>query len=106
VDTFHLKKKSKLEISWLIQLANRTKGRINEVVRGCPIDQTELNTIVDLNIILLGCCDILIGMDWLDNHKVVLDFHNKIFICLSEERKQNLVKWIARPISIRDISTL
>jgi hypothetical protein len=36
VDIFHLKK-SRLKISWLVQLATGIKRRINEIVIGCPI---------------------------------------------------------------------
>jgi hypothetical protein len=45
-------------------------------------------------------------MDWLDKNHVVLDFHNKTFICLDEEGKQSTVKGIPRPISIINISSL
>jgi hypothetical protein len=88
VDRFHLMK-SKLERSWLVQLATETKRRINEVAQGCPINLNGVNTNVDLNIIPLGSYDILIGMDWMDKHHFVLDFHNKTFTCLDEEGKQS-----------------
>jgi hypothetical protein len=45
-------------------------------------------------------------MDWMDNHHVILDYHNKKFKCFDEERKQSLVKVIPRPISIRKILAL
>jgi hypothetical protein len=90
----------------LVQLANGTKRRINDMVRGCSISLNGVNTNADLNIIPLGSYDILIGMDWLDKHHVVLDFHNKTFTCLDEEGKNNTIKGIERPISIRDISAL
>jgi hypothetical protein len=105
VDIFHLKR-NKLEKSWLVQLATGTKRRINEIVRSCPIDLNGVNTVADLNIIPLGSYDILIGMDWLDQHHAMLDCHNKTFTCLNEEGKQSLVKGIPRPISIREISSL
>jgi hypothetical protein len=105
VDIFHLEK-SKLEKSSLVQLATGTKRRINETVRGCPINLNGVSTNVDMNIIPLGSYDILIGMDWLDKHHVVLDCHNKTFTCLDEEGKQSIVKGIPRPISIREISAL
>jgi hypothetical protein len=53
--------KSKLKKSSLVQLATGTKRRINETVRGCPINMNGVNTIVDMNIIPLGSYDILIG---------------------------------------------
>ena len=98
-------KKSKFEKSSLVQLATRTKRKINETVIGYQINLNGVNTIVDLNIIPLGSYDILIGMDWLEKHHVVLDFHNKTFT-LNEEGKHSIMKVFPRPISIRDISSL
>jgi hypothetical protein len=101
----HLEK-SKLEKSSLVQLATRTKKKINEVVKGCPISLNGVNTIVDLNIIPFGSYDIIIGMDWLEKDNVVLDYLNKTFTCLDEKRKHSNVKGIPRPISKREILSL
>jgi hypothetical protein len=65
-----------------------------------------VSTNADMNIIQIGCYDILIGMDWSDQHHVFLEFHKKTFTCLDEERKQITVKGISRPISIGEISSL
>jgi hypothetical protein len=54
----------------------------------------------------LGYYDILIGIDWLDKHHVVLDFHSKKFTCLDGDGKQSIVKGVPRPISIREILAL
>jgi hypothetical protein len=105
VDKINLEK-SKLEKSCLVQLATRTKRRINETIKYCPINMNGVGTNSDLNIIPLGSYDILIGMDCLDKHHVVLDFHNKTFTCLNKEGKPSTMKGIPRPISIREISYL
>jgi hypothetical protein len=86
VEIFHLKR-SKHEKSWLVQLATGTKRKINEIVKGFPLDMDGVSIVADLNIIPLGSYDVLIGMDWLDVHHVVLDCHNKTFTCLDEEGK-------------------
>jgi hypothetical protein len=52
VDRLHLEK-SKLGKSSLVQLAIRTKRRINEVAKSCPININGVNTVVDMNIIPL-----------------------------------------------------
>jgi hypothetical protein len=41
------------------------------------MDMNGLSTRENLNIIPLGSYDFLIGMDWLDQHHVVLDCYNK-----------------------------
>jgi predicted aspartyl protease len=105
VDRLHLEK-SKLGKAILVQLATGTKRRIHDMVISCSISLNGVNTSIDINIIPLGSYDILIGMDWLEKHHVVLDFHNKTFTCLDGNGKQNTVKGVPRPISIREISTL
>jgi predicted aspartyl protease len=86
VDRLHLEK-SELGKSSLVQLATGTKRRIHDMVISCSISLNGVNTSADLNIIPLGSYDILIGMDWLDKHHDVLDFHSKTFRCLDEYGK-------------------
>ena len=105
VDRLHLEK-SKLGKSCLVQVATGTKRSINEASKSCPININGVNTFVDVNIIPLGCYEILIGMDWLDQHHDILDCQYKTFTCLDEEGKQSIVKGIPRPISLRDIASL
>jgi hypothetical protein len=102
VDSLHLEK-SKLGKSSLVQPATGTKRRIHEVVKSCSISLNGVNISFDINIIPLGSYDILIGIDWLDKHHVVLDFHSKTFTCLDGDGKQRTVKGVPRPISIREI---
>jgi hypothetical protein len=49
------------------------------------------HTKVDLNIILLGSYDCLIGMDWIENDCVVLYCYNNVFTCLDEEGNSRIV---------------
>ena len=54
-----------------------------------------LVTCVDLNVLPLGSYDVLIGMDWLETHKVKLDYYNKTFECMDEEGNPRVVKCIS-----------
>ena len=78
-------KNSKHRISWLVQLATRTKKKVNEVVRKCPFFMDGLVTCADLNVLPLGSYDVLIRMDWLEAHRAKLDCYNKTFELLDEE---------------------
>jgi hypothetical protein len=71
VENFHLPR-SKLGKPWMVQLETRAKRKINEMVKACPMNMNGLNTNADMDIILFGSYDYLIGMDWLDQHHVVL----------------------------------
>jgi hypothetical protein len=55
------------------------------MVKSFPMDMNGLNTREYLNILPLGSYDCLIGMDWLDQHHDILDYHSNPFTCLDEE---------------------
>ena len=75
-------KKSKHGKSWLIQLATVTRRKVSEVVKKCLLVMDGLVTCADLNVLPLGSYDVLIGMDWLEGHRVNIDCYNKTFECL------------------------
>ena len=66
-------KKLKHSKSWLVQLSTGTKRNISEVVENFPLGMDGLDTYADLNVLPLGSYDVLIGMDWLEVHRVKFD---------------------------------
>ena len=56
--------KFKHDKPWMVQLATSTKRKVLEIVKYCE---------VNLNILPLGSYDMLISMDWLEQHHVMLD---------------------------------
>ena len=63
-------------------------------------------TVVKLNVLPLGSYDLLISMDWLEQHRVTLNCYNKTFTCLNNDGKLVSVKGIPRKTTIRQISAL
>ena len=63
-------------------------------------------TRVNVNIPPLGSYDLLIGMDWLEEHKVVLIVFDKTFTCADNNGNTVKVKGIPRKVTIREISML
>ena len=61
---------------------------------------------IDLNVLPLGSYDVLIGMDWLEAHRVKLDCYNKTFECMDEEGNPVVVRGIPKVISVRNISAM
>ena len=59
-----------------------------------------------LNVLPLGSYDILIGMDWLEVHRVKLDYYNNNIECMYEEGNPRVVRGIPKVISVRHISTM
>ena len=53
---------------------------------------------VDFNIFPLGSYDMLIGMDWLEKHRVMLNCFNKTFTCIDDTG--NIIKVKGTPIKV------
>ena len=84
-------KKTKHSKSWLVQLAIGNKRKFSETMDKSPLEMdVYLFTCANINIFPLGSYDILIGMDWLEEHRVKLDRYNKNFECIDEEETQGL----------------
>ena len=68
------------------------------------MDQFE--TLAKINVLPLGSYDVLIGMDWLEHHRVVLNFFDKTFTCINSDGKLINVKGIPRKRVVRQIYAL
>ena len=86
--------------SWLVQLATRTKRKFSEIVEKCPLDMDGLFTYANMNILPLSSYDILIGMDWLEAHKVNIDCYNMTFECMDEEGNTRVLRGIPKVMSV------
>ena len=67
---------------------------------------SRFKTQVKLNVLPLGSYDVLIGMDWLEKHRVFLNCFEKTFTCLDEKGELVIVKGKARKVYVRQISSL
>lgn len=96
----------KFESSWLVQLATRTKRKVITFVESCELFMNDFRTHVNLNVLPLGSYDVLIGMDWLEKHKVLLIFFEKTFTCVNEKEQTVVVKGIPRKVYVWKIYAL
>ena len=64
----------------------------------------DLITKVYMNVLPLGSYDVLIGMDWLEKHKVVLNCFDKTFDCIDENGESKMVRRIPKNVLTRKIS--
>ncbi|GJU78137.1 putative reverse transcriptase domain-containing protein [Tanacetum coccineum] len=70
---------SKLGFSYEIEIASGQLVEINKVIRGCKLEIE--GHMFDINLIPFGSgsFDVIIGMDWLSNHKAEIIYHEKVF---------------------------
>ena len=63
-----LVEKSKLPVekftkSWLVQIATGAKRKVTNFVKDCTLFMNQFETYVNLNVLILGSYDVLIGME-------------------------------------------
>ena len=61
---------------------------------------------MNVNLLPLGSYDILIGMDWLEEIKVLLNCFDKTFTCIDDNGNNIKIKGIPRKVTIREIFAL
>ena len=71
-----------------------------------PMDIDGLVTCADLNVLPLGSYDVLIGMYWLEAHKVKIDYYNKTFECMDKQGNPRVVRGIPKVIYVKQISAI
>ena len=67
--------RSKFLKNIMVLLAMGMRRKITSVVKDCCFIMDGLHTNFDWDIIHLGLYDFLIGMNWIELHHVILDFH-------------------------------
>ena len=87
-------------------MATGAKRKVNFFVKECAIVMDKFETVVKLNVFPLGSYDLLIGMDWLEQHRVIINCYDKTFTFLNSDEKPISVKGIPRKTTIRQISSL
>eukprot|EP00253_Pinus_taeda_P023509 PITA_23509 len=63
---------------WLVHLATGTKRRVMAKVKSCPIVIVGQPVVADLNVLPRRSYDVLIGMDWLENHWALVNCKTKV----------------------------
>ena len=66
-----------------------------------PFEMNGIFTKEHLNVLPLGSCDSLIGIDWIEIHRVKLDSYNNTFEWINEEGNPRTIKGVLTVASIR-----
>ncbi|GKC77847.1 putative reverse transcriptase domain-containing protein [Tanacetum coccineum] len=71
-------KHSILRPSYVIEIANGRKVESNRIIRGCKLELGDSLFTIDLIPFGHGSFNVIMGMDWLSNHKDVIVCHEKV----------------------------
>jgi hypothetical protein len=92
--------------SWLVQLATGTKRKVVDFISDFEFNLDGQNIKTNLNILSLGSYDMIIGMDWLERHKAVLDCYTKTLNYKDDCDTTRTTQGIPKPVSVRQVSAM
>jgi len=75
------------------------------MVKNCIIDIGGCVKKMNLYSMGLGTYDLIIGMDWLESHRALVDCYKKKVICQNDLGEPIVIKEIKREVTLRLIST-
>jgi hypothetical protein len=102
VESNKLKKLKHIK-SWLVQLAIGTKRKVVEFISDFEFSLDGQNIRTNLNILPLGSYDMIIGMDWVEQKKEVLDFYTKIINYKDNVGTTRITQGIPKLVSVRQV---
>jgi predicted aspartyl protease len=105
VDSNKIKKVKHVK-SYLVQLATWNKRKVTDFIYECELSLDGQNIKLNLNILPLGSYDIIIGMDWLEKHKVILDFYEKSVTYKDDNNTVRTIQGIKKQVLVRQISAM
>jgi hypothetical protein len=89
-----------------VEMDSREKQVVGPSVDNCIVDLGVCTTKLKVYIIALGSYDLIIGMDWLANHRALIDCFAKRVLCVNDEGKSVEIQGVQRKVSLRFISTM
>jgi hypothetical protein len=99
-------KKMKHAKSWLVQLGMGTKRKVVDFIPDFEFSLDGKNIKTNINIFPLGSYDVIIGMDWLEKHKEVLDFYTKTLNYKDDYDTTRTTQGIPKLVSVRKVTAM
>jgi hypothetical protein len=89
-----------------VEMASREKQAVEPSVDNCLVDLGVCTTKLKVYVTALGAYDLIIGMDWLESHRAMVDCFAKRVLCVDDEGRLVEIHGVRRKVSVRFISTM
>lgn len=89
-----------------MQLATSTKKRVHYWVRTCAFELNGMLALAHPNLLPLGLYNILLGMDWLYNHRTKVYCYEKAIECLDDDREKRILQANKKSTLVRMVTSM
>ena len=87
-------------------MASGEKQAVGPRVDNCLVDLGVCTNRLKVYVIALETYDLIIGMDWLEAHRAMVDCFAKRVLCVDDEGRPVEIHGVRRKVSLRFISTM
>jgi hypothetical protein len=89
-----------------VEMASGEKQAVGPSVDNYILDLGVCTTRLKVYVTALGVYDLIIGMDWLVDHRALVDFFTKRVLCVDDEGSPIEIHGVWRKVSLHFISTM
>jgi hypothetical protein len=89
-----------------VEMASGEKQAVGPSIDNCLVDLGVCTTRLKVYVTSLGTYDLIIGMDWLEAHRAMVDCFTKRVLCIDDEGRSVEIHGIQRKVSLCFISTM
>jgi hypothetical protein len=89
-----------------VKISLGEKQAVGPSIDNCIVDLGVCTTRLKVYVTSLGAYDLIIGMDWLESHRDMVDCFAKRVLCIDDEGRPIEIHAVRRRVSLRFISTM
>jgi predicted aspartyl protease len=89
-----------------VEMASGEKQAVGPSIDNCLVDLGVCTTRLKVYVTALGTYDLIIGMDWLESHRAMVDCFAKRVLCVDDEGRSVEIHGVQRKVSLCFISTM
>jgi hypothetical protein len=87
-------------------MASGKKQAVGPSINNCIVDLGVCTTRLKVYVTSLGVYDLIIGIDWLESHRAMVDCFTKRVLCVDDKGRPVEIQGVHRKVSLRFISTM
>eukprot|EP00253_Pinus_taeda_P021555 PITA_21555 len=88
----------------MVEMASGSQQSVGSIVRDCSVNIGGYDTKLNLYSTTLETYDLIVGMDWLESHKAILDCYNETVLIRNYQGETKVIKGIRRDVTLCLIS--
>ncbi|XP_057866244.2 uncharacterized protein LOC131073765 [Cryptomeria japonica] len=92
--------------AWMVQYGNRAEQRVDTCLFCSELELSSFQTQVNLYVAPLGSYDVILGINWITEHKAIVNYEDKVINCIDDCGNSVEILGSQKPLELRHISAM